>query len=503
MVANDTISQTSDGIITADQLGVRQDAGPGNILLDDANVVNTFAAARTVPGQVLTFKNTKSLDIGAVDAVVVDGTSFIATSGVTMIDGDALIDVNGSLTLLEQLNVRPGGNVRLLASGDMTQSASGAITANQLGLIQRASTGVVTLDKANDVNTLAAENTAAGQTIAFNDTDDLTIDTVATQTIGLLTFATTDGLLTSNGDILLNADGALSINQQLNAGTADVRITAEGNITQSTTGIITGDQLGVRQESIATGDIALDDANVVNTLGAFNAFAGGSIAFNNTQALVIDTVATQTIGMVDFAETIGVATSNGDVLINADGPLSINQQLLAGTADARVAADGNITQSATGNITADEFAVRQQNATGGNIELSDNNDVNTLAASNVFVAGTIAFNDVDDLTLSEVLTASSGPLTIVTTTGIATNNGDILLNADGTFAINEAISSGTADTRLVSDGAITQTTGGTITADELSVRQESAVGDIVLDDANDVEHHRHSKRRRRGRDCIQ
>ena len=292
---------------------------------------------------------------------------------------------------------------------------------------------------------------------------------MATQTIGLVTFAATTGLATNDGDVLVNADGALTINSAIDAGTADVRLAADGNITQSAAGTITADELGVRQQNAAGGSITLDDANDVNTLAASNAFAGGTITFNDVDSLTVGTVATQTIGLVTFAATTGLTTSDGDVLVNANEALTINSAINVGTADVRLAADGNITQSAAGTITADELGVRQQSAAGGNITLDDANDVNTLAASNAFAGGTITFNDVDGLTVGTVATQTIGLVTFAATTGLTTNNGDVLVNADGALTINSAINAGTADVRLTADGNITQSTTGTITADELGV----------------------------------
>ena len=76
------------------------------------------------------------------------------------------------------------------------------------------------------------------------------------------------------------------------------------------------------------------------------------------------------------------------------------------TADVRLVANGDITQSSAGTITADELGIRQQGTmittpadqdVDGNgqldILLGDANDVNVLAISNDFVGGVAQFND--------------------------------------------------------------------------------------------------------------
>jgi hypothetical protein len=211
----------------------------------------------------------------------------------------------------------------------------------------------------------------------------------------------------------------LTLNQQVNAGTADARLVADGDITQSATGVITADELGVRQESAAGGNILLGDNNDVNTLAASNAFATGVITFNDTDDLTIGAVAAQVSDGVSFTATSGVATTNGDILLNTNGFLTLNQQVNAGTADVRLVADGDITQSATGVITADELGVRQEsdtltpaNDTDANgqfdILLGLSNDVRVASFRNRFgrassnLGGSIVFVDVDDLTISSV-----------------------------------------------------------------------------------------------------
>ena len=118
----------------------------------------------------------------------------------------------------------------MVADGDITQTATGVITTNLLGIRQEAGTITtaatqdpdastvldIVLDDANDVNTLAIDNTFATGVIVFHDTDDLTIGEVLTQTIGLVSFMTTTGIESDNGDVLIDAGGFLSITETIN-----------------------------------------------------------------------------------------------------------------------------------------------------------------------------------------------------------------------------------------------------------------------------------------------
>lgn len=489
-IANNNITQTATGIISADKVGVRQQGASGNVVLDDANVVNQLAVFNAAAGGHVAFNNSQALLIETVTAIDIaaaptaNAVRFEETSGIVTTNGDVLLNVDGTLTIDQQVNSGTA-DVRLLTDGDLTQAAAGIVTANNLGIIQQANSGIITLDADNDVNTLAATNAGPMQTLAFNDIDDLTIDTVAAQAIGNIAFAQADGLLTSTGDILLNADGLLTLNQQVNAGTADVRMTADGDIVQSVTGNITANELGIRQES-SSGNVTLGFANDVDNLSISNAALGGIVAFNDTDDLTIDSVVAQTIGTVTFAETIGIASNSGDILLNAEGALTLNQQVSASAADVRIAADGPVTQASTGQITADELAVRQESA-AGDIVLDSANDVNTFAASNIASAGSIVFVDVDGLLVGQVASQTIGPLTVAATSGLTTANGDILVNVGGTLDLNQAVNSGTANTRLVAEGTIQQTAAGIISANQLAVRQEGLTGNVLLDDANDVD----------------
>ena len=419
-------------------------------------------------------------------AASVDGVTFAATSGISTSNGVILINADGTLTINQQVNAGTA-DVRLIADGDITQSAAGTIIADELGVRQQSAAGDIQLGDANDVNTLAIRNDSVGGTVVFHDTDGLIVDAVAAVTVDGVVFGTTAGVTTNNGDILINANGALTLNQQINAGTADVRLIASGNITQSATGTITADELGVRQQSTAGGNVELGDGNDVNTLAVRNNFSSGTVVFHDTDGLIIGAVSAASIDGVTFAAATGVSTNHGDILIDADATLTLNQQVNAGTADVRLIANGDISQTATGTITADELGVRQQSTTGGNVELGDANEVNSLAIRNDFSGGSAVFNDIDGLVINSVSAITVDGVAFANTTGVTTNNGNILLNADGRLTLSQQINAGTADVRLIADGDITQSTSGVIIADELGIRQQSVVGgNVELGDANDV-----------------
>src|SRR5262249_57938259 len=100
-------------------------------------------------------------------------------------------------------------------------------------------TGPYTLNHpANDVDTLAASTTG---TIEFTDVDGLTVGTVpAVGSLGAVS-----GLTSGNNDIALITGGALTLNQPVNAGTANLGLLANGPVTQRPALPITANRLNL------------------------------------------------------------------------------------------------------------------------------------------------------------------------------------------------------------------------------------------------------------------
>jgi hypothetical protein len=173
------------------------------------------------------------------------------------------------------------------------------------------------------VNQLAVQSPKG---IAINERDDLIINRTTSQTIGGTTFDAVTGMQTVNSDIFLNVGGDLTLNSQLKAGTADVRITASGNVTQNADGIVVADELGIRQISTGQADIRLFSANDVNVLSISNAFDGGDIQFHDTDDLIVRTVSAQTVGLFQFDGVSGIVATGGDIEIRAVQDLTILRQ---------------------------------------------------------------------------------------------------------------------------------------------------------------------------------
>ena len=507
LIAHGDIGQSPTGIILANQLGVRQEGPSGNVLLDDENAVNIFAAANLAPTGMVTYHDVDDLTVGTVAGVTKGLRTFTATSGIQTNNGDVLLDVgnrvtnlNGGLVIAGPIVTGPGpaattGDVRLIVRGDLSQTAP--ITADLLGIRQQNATlGNVLLDGPNAVNELAATNLWLTGMITYHDVDDLTVGSVPGVTKGLSTFNVTTGVTTNNGDVLLDVGGSLDIEQQVATGTANVRLIAHGDIGQSPTGIILANQLGVRQEG-PSGNVLLDDENAVNIFAAANLAPTGMVTYHDVDDLTVGTVAGVTKGLRTFTATSGIQTNNGDVLLdvgnrvtNLNGGLVIAGPIVTGpgpaatTGDVRLIVRGDLSQTAP--ITADLLGIRQQNATLGNVLLDGPNAVNELAATNLWLTGMITYHDVDDLTVGSVPGVTKGLSTFNVTTGVTTNNGDVLLDVGGSLDIEQQVATGTANVRLIAHGDIGQSPTGIILANQLGVRQEGPSGNVLLDDENAV-----------------
>ncbi|MEZ6122903.1 MAG: autotransporter-associated beta strand repeat-containing protein [Planctomycetaceae bacterium] len=450
-VLNQTVAATVTQVLPIDSMQMSRILS-GSLVLNGQGTFDLTNAANDT--DLLAGSNVGAITFRDADDVTIDTVDVVTNSAATIVglssgSNDIQLDVGTTLTINQQLNADTA-DTRLQSYGNITQSATGIITADELGIHQRASSGNIQLAAQNDVNILAAENSAAGGSVTFADRDELTIGQVSGSIVSDSVFAAVTGITTTNGNITLDAGvprsgpDSLAITQQLNAGTADVRLIADGNMTQTATGTITGNSLGVRQES-GTGDVLLDDGNTVNSLAVLNEATGGQIAFRNTQPLTIDTVSEQNVAAdpvsnaVSFSETSGLETTDGDILLNIDGSLTVTQQLNSGTADVRVVTDGTMVQSATGTITAGKLGIRQQGLSGDVLLGSAPNDVDVIAVSNVAEGGSVTFFDADDLTVASVADQQIGNLTFTATTGVDTNAGDISITAENDLTVTENI----------------------------------------------------------------
>ncbi|MDB5341692.1 MAG: hypothetical protein JWP89_69 [Schlesneria sp.] len=464
IAAGGSVTEAAGKTITANSLGVTTSVG--NITLDQNNVVGTFAASDTSAGGAVTFVDTTGVSIGSVAA---DGSLFALTSGISTSVGDVTVSATGAVTLNQSI-AAAGATVRISAAGSVTEAAAATITAASLGV--RTTSGNIVLTEANDVATFAANDVAAGQAVKFRDANAFNVGAVSGNTF----FTATTGVATSNGDVTLKAGSSLGINESINAGSGTVRISAGGSVTEASGKTITANSLGV---TTSAGNVVLAESNQINTLAVNDSGAAGVVKVATASGVTIGSVAVDTDPSL-FGATSGITTSNGDFTLAAGGLIQINQAVNVGSATVRLnTTTGGVAQAAAGTITADKLGVR--NASTGNIILDQNNTVGTFAASNTANSGTVTFVDSMGVIVGSV--SADGSLFSVTN-GISTSTGDVTVSAAGSVTLNQSIAVSGATVRISAAGDVTEASLVTVTAASLGVR--TTTGDIVLTQANDV-----------------
>ena len=319
--AGGNVTQTSTGVVTAGGIGVRTTSGD----IDFTGAVNDiaqFAAENTALGGAVKIRETGALTVSTMPS----GSFFVGMTGITTNNGDVLLLLGGGLTL-NQAVAAGTGTIRVAAGGSITQASAGALTTAALGL--RAFGNIdLTTSTANDVGVFAAAQAAGGGKVKYRDVGDFTVGTVAAD--GAL-FAALNGIVTTNGGTSTNGaaaatgndvtlvGGAIAVNQAINAGTATVRITAAGGVSQSAAGTLTAASLGIRNTSAGGVDLTGVAGDQIGTFAAFNGAVGGALNYTPAEVAAIGTVLAD--GAL-FAETTGLVRTNAAPLLAVNAGLS-------------------------------------------------------------------------------------------------------------------------------------------------------------------------------------
>ncbi len=458
---NSTGTVTQTQTITASELGIY---ATDTVTLELANDVDTLAAEVTGSGSGFRFND---IDDVTVDTVTQGACLPNDVTGITTNDGDVCIETATTLDF-QQAVAAGAGVVRLDVPGAITQAAAGTITAGSLGIDSDAA---VTLDQANDVDTLAADLSGGAGGFQFNDADGFTVGSV---TAGGCLAGDVDGVTTAGQDICLQAGTTLHISQAVNAGAAVVRLLTGGSITQAATGPITAVSLGVDSDGTAT----LDQGNDVDTLAADLTGGTGGFQFNDTDDVVVNSV---TAGGCFAGQVDGIATTDADVCLQTGTTLDFQQAVAAGAGTIRLAATGAVTQAAAGTLTGGALGIDSDAA----VTLGQGNDVDTLAADLTGGVGGMFFNDVDGFAVGTVTAAGclAGDVT-----GLSTTDADVCLIGGGALAVDQAVNVGVATLRMNASGTVTQSAEivaavlGIVAADAITLTNTSNdVGTFAAD----------------------
>ena len=292
---------------------------------------------------------------------------------------------------------------------------------------------------------------------------------------GAISMGATATISTNNGNVVLNAAGGNVTLETINAGTANVAVTASGNILDGhTTAVedITAAGLILK----AAGGIGTDGTTPnaletsVSTLSLSAGTAGAYVTESNAVTVNTLTVAVNRVGSDASvpATASGTATLTQEdlssagklVLISTLGDITVN----AGTpASGAVQAAGNmLIQATAGAITLNANAANS----AGNTSLSAAGNI--VQNANITASGAAATIEL----------VAGGAISMGATATISTNNGNVVLNAAGGVALGQ-VTAGTAAVALIAgSGSITDANSSTnnVAAGSLMLRAGLSAG---------------------------
>ncbi|WP_254510216.1 beta strand repeat-containing protein [Anatilimnocola floriformis] len=520
-----TVSQTSTAVITADSVYAEAGAGVSlnadNQVSEIAGKVNAYGFLVSSPTDVVGDFSFKSVNDLTVSTLATGRPAAANVAGVTTTNGNVTLSSAAGGTITVNEAVTAGGTEKLLSlyADVFDLDASKALTGESV-LLQTLGAGVnLTLGAPGltntELNAIAATNltvaasgtiTVSGATTLGDDASQLialraaavnVANTISgNSTTGTLRFETNslalNGALTQSVSapaVEIAATSNIAFDNTFNFGGLDftsnelaaidettvntLRFITTGDI--SFTGATTNFENGFIK--LAGGSVALQAGGTISTSsgGAVRAAnlsaAGGSVALNSTSN-VIGTLAGRT-STGDFEVVSSTALTIGTVDVGTRGIGAAGITASGLTAAVELTANGTVTQTATGGITAPGLAVDA----AGSINLTTGvNSVGTVAMT----SGGASISFLNDSTNSLKVGTVGGIIGITATAGTA----NLTLETGGALSIEQAIQT-TAGGRLntvllTTPNDLTQTASGTIAAAALGV---SATGRIELDSA--------------------
>lgn len=428
------ISMTSGGTLTVSSLGVNATGGAniagGNINLNagttlalnapvvsdggiataaganGGNVTLSGGTATTgAGGSVSTSGSAATTGVGGSAGIIsINSTGTITTGNLTASGGTGAGSAGGSagdisltagtgITLNNNLTARGGIGTSIgsdaaisldnTTSGSITQS-SGALSSGGLLLL---GTGTFSLtDSLNSVGTLAANVNGA---ITYQDANALAVGTVAG--LGIV-----NGIVsTSHAVTLSTLSGALTVGQNVNAGSGTVSLQSPGAISQTLGTVITAGTLTLQSSAF----INLANANQVSALQVTG--AGGPVQFENAANFDVQ-------GIADPGQIVTLIGSGAPVVTESTGIINASELDL-----------NSLGTTTLGK--ANQVPVLTVNTPAGKTQFTDAQD---LIAQNVNAPG------------QTVSLTSSG--THLLTQGSAINAQELDVNNWGTVTLNNA-----------------------------------------------------------------
>jgi filamentous hemagglutinin family protein len=518
LLAGDSVTQTSAGVITATNLAVRYAdlSQTDSALLDTANnVVTNLAATVTGTGtspveaaNAFSFRNAAGT---ALNVTTVDGVAGISTStGAVTLSADSLNisqpinAATGSMTLRQasgatpiNLGTKTGGQLGL------TQAELNQITGSILRIGDAANAGGITLS--NSITAPAGWSTLSLKTAGsvVQSAGALNVPNVAVQAsgtvnlsngstangqfavsstgavsyvygsgaAGALTVTTVDGVTgatTTNNNLSLTAGGGLTLAGNVAAGNGTVTLTAASGGVNQSSGSLTAGAL------LLTGAGNFDLSQTGNDIGTLAAAITGTLSFTDANALAIGTVSGNS----------GIFTGNGGVTLRSN-IIDIAQNIASGGGSVTLTSTGAATAIDVGGTGAVNFELSAAElnrviASGGALQIGDNNHTGSITVSAPVAPAAV--------TGGISLVNRTGGIAINSTLVSGGGNAPISLVADGGAGVAGAITSSGGTSGVSGSALTTQSSGGTtLNGSGNAVSSLAAInaasGDITLVDA--------------------
>ena len=483
---NTTFAANSDTTVTSGDASFNGDA----ILNSGANVTvsngtanfsgtTTQASGSNLNGANITFNGPTTLggNTTATGDVTATGTDFILeASGVITSSGKGDITAN-TINLAGNANFT--GDVNL--SGTTTQASGSSLNGANITFNAPTTTLGGSTTATSNVMAMGTEFTlAAGGSL--NASGSGTFNTEQTYLNGNASFG---GDVTINGTTTAQAAGSLNgANITFNASTTtllgsttatgnvmamgtDFTLEAGGSINASGSGTFNTDQTYINGNASFGGDVTFNGTTTAQAAGSLN---GANITFNaSTTTLLGSTTATGNVTASGDAFNLmqgGVITSSGK------GEITANIINLAGDANF----SGDVTLAGTVNQTAGSLKGANLTINGENITLGGNNtftgsgNIETSAGPGTKIDLAVSNNFTGDLTVTaetittgQQLTAANGTFNGNTTfKGANTFNGDLTLSGSTTISSGSTVT--VEGDILTFNGHVTQEAGSALQA---------------------------------------
>ena len=438
-------------------------AGSTSVSLTSAGTISQTGG--TISAGSLNGSSTGTTTLGSTGNAVTTLAAFSSAGGFSLVDGSALT-VTGPVTDSTSVTLNTAGTLALngtVQTGALTLTATGAITQPGGSLIATSlagsGAGIALNSTGNSVGSLA--NVASTADFSLTDSETVTVGGVVSVGTGHTLTLVDDTLAFSPGGLLSAPGGTVAL-QQFTAGKG---VTLGGGTGGSAP--ITANTLAIGTPT--GGPIDIDGALNLSTVSVLDLESGSAIIESGTGAITVPTLtgngATAALGGANQIATLGAFTTSGAFALTDAQSLSVAGPLSATTAALNVTGDlavpGTITAPTSlslvvsGAITQPSGAITTASLSGGAATAtfgSATNAVGTLAGFTT--TGAFALTDAQGLAVSG-LSASQ-----------------ISLAVTGALGIDGAVSAGPVS--LAASGAITEGTGGAITATTLSGSAASA-----------------------------